>query len=227
MKLTQYLALRLSFILCALLAAGCANTDSGFKRDFPTGIDPGQTVTIFLWKYSVFYPPENDDIEIARSLLDCVYERSGNADFDLVRLSRPLVDPISPAQSAQYESKVESVLEFLRDERLAGNPELADVRYVMLLSISYWDTHYESSSGLSGPPGFFKGRNRTVNLTADVLDIANARIAGTVYANASGKRGGGLVMSPVVLPIPLFAYTDPASHACTDISDELKRFIAR
>jgi hypothetical protein len=232
---TQSRASLMLLVASVLIASGCASKEIVMEnRRFPTGIAPGDAVAFLMIRYLDLGNEEGKvDAEVRatfeQSLFSCVSRELHAPRLGLRVVSpRELRDAAFPGQAAdQLPESPEALIELLGDGRTIRNPTTYRVRYVVLLDARSGEPGRKRGRDL-GRDGYAVGKEWTeyVRLDSTVLDIAQRRIAGSLFlstSKVSQATNDGLFM---VLPFPIIIQTDPLANACTKLGQALTSFLS-
>ena len=222
----------LLWIVCGVLAAGCASKNAGDIRLAPTGIEAGDAVAFLLQSYKETGTGD-EGAEQSNAIEQSLFACLGN-ELAIAAPELHLVSPQSLRDSAlqgreadTFPVATDAVLELLADQRELHGESLPRLRYVVLLEASVWESKGKPAVGVTDKGwGVERNWDRGVRYGAKVLDIAHRRVAGRLWGESSGKRGTGVAFVAFILPVPYAYWAQPDSNACTALGQALARFLA-
>lgn len=219
------LTLPLVFVVAGL--CGCAHTYTRFSesREAATGIESGERIAIILGAGNTSAPSESDEKDIESCLAEAM--RAEEPKLAIVP-SEEFRRAAFPGISFQDSPRnIEALLPLLTDAEQRERMASLKLRYLVILRTF---TDITTTTPLGGDYAFgigVIGRTgiKDSQVTAEILDLKEARQSGKLIAHASGKTGfGALVL--LIVPIPTNYYYAPTEwKACDSLGRATARFI--
>jgi hypothetical protein len=219
------------WIVCGLVAEGCASRRAGEVRWAPTGIAGGDAATFLLLSYKETGTGRNTEepAAIEQTLFACLGEEIATMQPGLSLISPQELRQVELGRHAdQLPKSPEAILKVLVERRASGDGIMSNLRYVVLLDASVRETQAEPDAALDLPRGAAVGAKwyRSVSYDARVLDIAQRRVAGRLWGESSGIRAGGVIFIAFIVPVPFVGWSQPDANACSALGQALARFLA-
>ena len=224
---------------CAMLLAtltGCGSTPRiDAERQAPTGIEPGEAVTIILGTHQECKDHVNGGCPASslaessekefESCLSAAIE-SATPDFTIVPAATFRSTALPGAAFEHFPRTAEALAAAAKDEDFRRRVAPLKLRYAVVLTVITRESGRRTTHG--GSQGVWEvGRQsvRSTSMTAEILDLREARISGALRANSQGAAGWTV---PVVLfvplpPIPYSAVTE--TKACDSLGKPVANFI--
>lgn len=218
------------WIVCGLVAEGCASRRAGEVRWAPTGIAEGDAATFLLLSYKETRTGRDaeEPAAIEQTLFACLGEEIANMQPGLGLISPEALRQVALGRNAdQLPKGPEAILQVFVDRRARGDGIMSNLRYVVLLDASVRETQAEPGGYLE-PRGAAVGAKwyRSVSYDARVLDIAQGRVVGRLWGESSGIRTGGVMFIAFIVPVPFVGWSQPDANACSALGQALARFLA-
>lgn len=213
-----------------LVLAGCSSAPatSNYDRKAGTGVEPEQRISIVLESY---YAEGGQATTESRSsyIEGCIRKgmRSVNRSLQFVTAADALKAVYPAPAFATAPRSPDDILAGLETDGRAALWASLGVRYVVTVTVHVSDTRSSIDGWGAGKLGFggtAKWRE-TADFNATVVDIPNARIAGSVQATASGDEAAGVHMI-LILPIPHGYDAATEASACRELGRSLAAFLA-
>jgi hypothetical protein len=216
----------------AVACSGCMSLKqyTNHSRLFPTGIDGDQSVTFLLASHEECVsggecrqsPVESAQREFENCLSGAVLAQ--NLQIKVLPAADFLRDAFPGVNIAQAPRNSEALLKRFQD----GVTTNQALRYVVLVTVTTSEGPSRRALVPGGGGGFIlaKSRTRSSRFAADVVDVRESRMAGTVSSEANGSRG---MMVPFVLifPLPPVPFGDATeTFGCGSLGKAVAKFIA-
>ena len=220
-----------AFLLISLAAAGCTSVWVQERRLAPTGLAPQDAIALILT-----LPLGNEQLsELEKKVTECIRGALGQAYSDLrivpsdefrkLVFSDSTIEKISPGNFS-WEG-------LLRDPVFYGRVASLGLRYLINVNVEEGsrlaDFEWNAATNVLGGPAplLHWTREDSTLMEAIVVDARHRRVAGGVYAFATGKSGAGvkLITFPIPLLIPYATASFPKSVACQGLGEGLAKFL--
>src|SRR5258708_25325249 len=228
--------LTLSLVIVAMGLGGCATKAFLVHEDrtAATGIEAGDGISIILGEHKAC-------VQLVEECPAWVLSEGDEQQFEsclaeAMRAERPelAIVPANEFRQAAFPKfgfqdsphSIEALMPLLKDAEHRQRMASMRLRYVVILKILTERMNSKWSFFAFVPTwGFSRGEERYSTLTAEILDLKEARISGKLQVNASGRTG---FVVPVFLviplpPVPIFAMTE--TKACDSLGKVTARFI--
>ena len=203
-----------------ILVAGCGSTSVKVERQAETGAFAGEHIVVLLSGYSREGVEVKELGSVEASLEWCIRTEAQRVDdkhaFLLPADFRKLVS--ADITGADGSKSPDSLLRSLAEPVTATRLAEAQVRYMVLLEATYSTSRARVSGGQGAIGAEWKQYSF---LKATILDLKQARIAGSITSYSTGSEGAGLFL---IIPIYFTSMTE--SRACAALGKELARFIS-
>jgi hypothetical protein len=236
-------------LVSMLGCSGHADVRGPVTPESGTGMNPGDAVVVTLNSLrECGTKPANDCVASAWSSSDeSEVERCVGAglkqrikNIETIRASRVRDALVAPPRSRASLRSVESILEALDSPSNSGELHRLQLKYVVVIDIETSDSPTQSKFDMSkfdmsksggGLPamGVVRTQWHMATYTATILDAREARKAGVITVDASGRAEhvmgvGFLYIIPVPIVLPT-SFSTSKSEACAKLSGAVAQFL--
>ena len=214
------------FQLARDLLPGAANIQTYDIRQFRMGISPEDAITILVDTLEGKYSPD-----LEKKVVSCVRSGFDQANFSSVQIVSPekfrrIAFPNATAEQVLSEPWEQRLAEPVLLERIAS----LGLRYLIAVTVSRGRT-------LTEPAGTYWRWQRFTVMSAKVVDLRQARVAGKVSASVRKNSAAGLprvlvplpqsgALVPTPVPVP---FVSPSffveEHSCNEFGIALAKFL--
>jgi hypothetical protein len=224
----------LCLVLIAGATGGCATTSVSTDRTAPTGIAPGDAIAVVAWA------APKCEADASRT---CPEPLAGEGEFDhcvalamqaerpdllLLRLAQ--LERIAPSAGPGFPRNADALMPLLQANAFRRELAAQRVRYVVVVRGHTATSESRLAGGSAGGREWYLWSiggewERTSNVRAEVLDVGEARQAGTLAAFSRGKAGFQVPVIAII-PLPPVPYSSPTeSSACEALGKSVLEFI--
>lgn len=224
--LVRRFAFALLFI--TLAGSGCTTVWIREHRLAPTGLASQDTIAVIVTS-----PLKHKHLsELENTVMGCIQDALAETysdvriippdEFRKLAVPDPAIETDSPGDIL-WQS-------LLRDPAFHDRIAPLGLRYLIFVSTEertrLTDLEWKGVASIGGP-SLGGSWERSVLMEGTVVDARHRRVAGSVYAYASGKSGAGvmLVTFPMILPIPYGTVSFPTSVACQGLGEGLAKLL--
>ncbi len=203
------------------LLSGCVNTTLQQVREADTGISADQTVVILGRKHIAREQTEN-------FFVDCVTDKTSSGSKKVSVMSeQEFIDELFPwFEPRTAPSDIAALRNISNNEKIVEKMDEMGVRYIVWIEGTTQRTDQAgtvqcavATGGIPACFGFLTWEASS-NYEATIWDIESNVSAGKVSAESKGMS----FVPAIIVPLPFIARTP--SHACGEMSKQLKDFIA-
>jgi hypothetical protein len=217
----------LVFVVVSLFACAHTNITDTETRNATTGIASGERIAIVLGARNDLAPSEADENSFESCLVDAMRaEEPKLAIIPTEEFRRSAFPGISFQDSPRSSG---ALLPLLTDAEHRERMSSLKLRYLVILEVSTKSTNLHwAYSGREGREDtdlhVGKEWEKFSHLTAQVLDLTEARQAGELIVGASGKAAVGVGVL-IMIPVPFYFSAPTESRACASLGRATARFI--
>lgn len=223
----------LRLIILTAFLSGCAHEPSiYFTRDYPTGLENDEAVSVVLEKYF-------ECVE-----MDCTDSKTQAKEQDIYNLIAQKIGKIKPninmvpfdkfrsiafPGQAFNDSKItpDSIIRLLNDAAFLNRISPLRLRYLIILELHASKGVVGTGVELSQFPvwGIVRSSKKNVTVTATIVDVKRKQVSGKISSSKWGESGY-MVPFLLILPLPPIPYSDfVETPACTGLVEPLVRFL--
>ncbi len=218
--------------------AGCATTSVSVDRAATTGIEPGDSVAVILGR------PTDCEAHAGKECPDAFLAEATEKDFErclaaamLAERSDLTVIPTDELRRAAFPGSrfedaprsIAALLPLAQSAEFRRRIAALKLRYVLLVRVATETANAKpvfaaSSGGVWGVGGEW---DRISSVTAEILDLREARQSGALTASSYG-RAGFVVPVLVIIPLPPVPYSAMTeTEACKALGKAVVEFLQR
>lgn len=224
---------------CAIVAAtltGCGSTPMvRVERHAPTGIEPREAVTIIAGKHRECKEHVNGGCPASsltegseREFESCLSAAMESAmpNFTIVPAEAFRRTALPGTAFEDFPRTVEALASVAKDVGFRQRVASLRLRYVVVLTVITQESGRKTFFGADqGMWAVGRESHRSTSMSADILDLREARVSGTLQADSYGKAGWALpgILYLPLPPIPYSAMTE--TKACGSLGKPVTNFI--